>query len=667
MEHSGIVFDLILLLGLSVLIVLAFRRLRLPAIAGYLVAGVAAGPHALGWVDRTEEVEILAELGVVLLLFSIGLEFSLPRLLAQGRRLLLSGGGQVLLTVALATLLAWSVDLSARTALLVGFLVAMSSTGFVLKTLSDTRQVEAPHGRLTVGILLFQDLIVVVMMLLVPLLAEDADTGPVTLLKVLCKALAAIAGVVLFARYGFPRAASLVMRLGGRELFVLFVALVAMGTAFFSSMLGLSVALGAFIAGLFISESEYSHQVVADVLPFRDVFNALFFISIGMLMDPAVVAEQPLLVLSLVLVVAALKGLIVVLVGFLVTRSLRTALLSAIALAQIGEFSFLLAQQGREAGLLDPGQVQLFLAVAVLTMFIAPFAIRLAPALFERLGLKESSAGDGGDEPSDQPAVIVVGYGLNGKNLSRVLSATGLAFRVLELNADSVMQGRKEGLPIHFGDASRVETLLAAGVRHAKILVFAISDPASTRRGVALARRLAPSIHIIVRTRFVTEHSELIRLGADEVIPEEFETSIEIFSRVLRRLHVPRGNIAVQAALIRREGYGLLRTGVDPVEGMEEFRGLLDQMAVDTLLLPADAPVLGLTLREVDLRSHCGVSVIAVVRDGEAIHDVGPGLRLTANDVLLILGSHEGVEQCRDLLSGHGLGEPADDPVESPA
>ena len=653
MHASPIIFDVFLLLALSIATVLAFRKLHLPAIAGYLIVGVVVGPHALGWVRRTEEVETLAELGVMLLLFSIGLEFSLPRLLLRGRRLLIAGFAQVATTTTAVMVAFLLFGFDARTAIFCGMLAALSSTGFVLKSLHDTRQTDAPHGQLTVEILLFQDLAVVPLMLMVPLLGPDGATGAGPVVVVLGKALAAIAGVVLFARFGFSRLAALVVRLGGREVFVLFVAMVALGTAWFSAALGLSIALGAFLAGLFISESEYSHQVVSEILPFRDVFNALFFISIGMLLDPRTVIDQPLVVLGLVAGVVVVKGVVVLVIGLLLTRALLTSGPAAVALAQIGEFSFLLAQQGEAVGLLGGDRSQLFLAVAVSTMFLSPFLIRLASAVTARMSDPELPEGVvAGD---DTPEVVIVGYGLNGQNLSRVLKASGVSFRVLEMNIDSVRRAKALEVPISFGDGGRPDALMQAGIHRAKIVVFAISDPQSTRRGVSTARRLAPGVYVIVRTRFMSERQDLLDLGADEVIPEEFETSIEIFSRVLRRLHVPRGNIAAQVALIRREGYQWLREELTPEQELEAVREVLGESAVDTIYLSAVSPIAGRSLGELDIRSRTGVSVVSVVRDGEAIHGPGPHFYLQPNDVLLVVGIHESIEKCRALLTGHAL------------
>lgn len=651
MAGSPIFADIVLLLALSIPAVLVFRWIRLPSVAGFLVVGVLVGPHALGWLEDAREVEPLAELGVALLLFTIGLDFSLPRLLLQGRRLFLGGSLQVAATVLLVAFLGRACALSWPTAIVCGFLAALSSTAFVLKLLHDTRQVDAPQGQFSVGILLFQDLIVVLMILLVPLLG-GADTGASEILLAIGKALAAILAVVLFARHGFPRLAALVVRLGGRELFVLFVALVALGAAWLTQSLGLSVALGTFVAGLCISESEYSHQVVSEVVPFRDVFNALFFISIGMLLDvPALLAEARAVTL-LVAVLIVVKAGVVCLLGLWLARSARVAFAAGLALAQIGEFSFIIAQVARDHALLSERQTQLFLAVAVASMFLTPFLFHGATRLLEARPGGAGARDRARDAALPAPVVLIVGYGLNGRNLARALRASDVPFRVLEMNPDTVQSARAEGVPILFGDAGRLETLRALGAEGARILVFAISDPAATRRGVTLARRLAPQLHIIVRTRFMTEREELHALGANEVIPEEFETSIEIFRCVLRRLHVPPGSIAVQAALIRREGYRLLRGARGVEEGLESLHAMLRETLVDSMAVSPHSSVAGRSLGELNLRARTGVLVVSAVRHGQVMHTPGPGFTLQPDDILTVAGTAEGIEGFRAILSG---------------
>lgn len=662
MAH-GFLADILILLVASIPAVVLLRRFRLPPLVGFLLVGVLLGPHALGWVREREAVEALAQIGIALLLFTVGLEFSIPRMLLLRRQLVLGGGGQLVLTIGAVAGIGLLAGQEWRSAMLLAFLAAQSGTALIMKVLSDSRQVEAPHGRFAVAVSLAQDLAVIPLLLLVPLLAEGAEGpsaagGLAGLALVLGKAVLAVAAVLLFARYGFSRLASVVVSAGGRELFTLFIVAVAFGAAWITHALGLPLALGAFVAGLVISESEYSHQVVDEILPFRDVFSALFFASVGMLLDPTVLLREPGVVLASCLALLVVKGGIVFALARWLLAGTRPALLAAAALFNIGEFSFVLAKQAMDLGILGELEEQRFLAVAVLTMIATPFVMR---------GVSAASARVGGDEPRSSAAdaaalppvdVLVAGYGLNGQHLAQVLSATAIPHRVIEMSPGAIQLGRKRGVPMVQGDVSRVDTLRHVGLERAKVLVIAISDPDASRRAVVLARGLSAKVQVIVRTRFLADTEDLLRLGANQVVPEEFETSVEIFGRVLRELHVPRGTIAVQTELIRREGYQILRSPGSDVRAMEVVQEILASTAVDTLFVSPACRACGRTLAELELRQRTGATVISVVREGQDIHGPGAGFRLEPNDLLVVLGNHEQLDRARDLIAGQLPPEP---------
>lgn len=650
MPHTFLT-DIVLLLAASIPIVVLLRRVQLPSVAGFVVAGALFGPHALSWIRSVEEVEALAEIGVALLLFTVGLEFSLPRLLLLKRALLVGGFGQVALTLLVVGLggVALGRDLSG--AVLFAFLVVLSSTAVVLKTLTDERQVDTPHGQLAVAILLFQDLAIIPLLLFVPLLGGGGEGGFADFGVAGAKAVVAVVVVLLAARYGFSRMAPVVVRAGGRELFTLFTVLVALGAAWLTESLDLPLALGAFIAGLVVSESEYNHQVVDEILPFRDVFSALFFVSIGMLFDASIVIEEPVATLSLFLAVAATKAAVVFGVGYYLTRSRRTAMIVAAALFQVGEFAFVVASQARELGVLGGADEQRFLAVAVLSMVVTPVVMRLA---WRRGDAGRPSSADGGDgvQPEDAPRVLIAGFGLTGEHLARVLAATGVDHRVLDTDPDRVKRERAAGVPIVLADASRADALTQAGIAGAKVFVVAINDAGASRRAVALARQLSPSVQVIVRTRFLSDTEELLRLGANQVVPEEFETSVEIFGRVLRELHVPRGTIAVQTELVRREGYQLLRGPVAEERHLAVVGEILASTAVDTLFVGTDCAGCGRSLGEMGFRVRTGATVLSVVRGADEIHGPGADLVLQPGDLLVVRGEHRELDLARDLIAG---------------
>jgi CPA2 family monovalent cation:H+ antiporter-2 len=389
---------------------------------------------------------------------------------------------------------------------------------------------------------------------------------------------------------------------------------------------------------------------VSEILPFRDVFNALFFLSVGMLFDAGELAREPALVLGAASGVVLLKGGVLYAVGAAVSRAPRVSMLFTAALFQVGEFSFVLAQQALEAGLLPELDYKRFLAVAILTILASPFVLQLARR--RAAGRLDAPSAPGPAAESGGPEVVIAGFGLNGHHLARVLSATGVRFCVIELNPSSVQVARRAGVPIVFGDVNRPDALEHAGVPGARVLVVAISDPAATRRAVALARRMAPKIHILARAKYLADTPELMRLGADQVVPEDLETSVEIFGRVLRQLHVPRGTIAVQQELIRREGYQLLRDALPEDEHLRQVGQILAETAVDTIHVPAGWYAVGRTLAELGVRARTGAWVISVVRRGEAIERPDAAHCVEPGDLLVLLGDHAEIDAARALLEG---------------
>ncbi len=561
--------DLVVLFGASIVVVYGFNRLRLPAVVGFLVAGALLGPYGLDVVDDVARVEVFAEVGVVLLLFTIGVEFSLGQLRSL-RTVAGAGLLQIGSAIVLSALAAIAFGLPLNQGVFWGFLAAMSSTAVVLKMVTERGETNSPHGRLIIGILIVQDLAVVPMMVVTPVLGGLGEVGLLAVMWSVAKAVLAVLLILVAARYLVPRLLVEVVRSRSRELFVITIILVCLGIAWLSSLAGLSLALGAFIAGLIISESEYSHQAMAEILPFRDSFNSLFFISIGMLLDLRVLLAHPVLVMGLVVALAGGKMVTTVGAAVVTGYSWRAAVLTGIALAQIGEFSFILAKVGRRVGLLPGESFQVFLTVSVLTLLLTPFLVQASPRLARRaeaLQRLRRWLPERQTDPHGIPSrhlrdhTIVVGYGVNGRNLVQVLRETEIPFVVVDVDGETVRQEQKKGIPIVFGDITHPQVLRRLGIQDARALVLAISDPIATRRAVTVARQLSPAIHIIARTRYLREIEDLRATGADQVVPEEFETSIEIFSLVLQHYRMPARVIAEKAERIRQEGYALFRKG----------------------------------------------------------------------------------------------------------
>jgi len=649
--------ELVILLAAAVVVIYVCQKIKLPSVVGFLLTGVLIGPGGFSLIKDTRAVGILAEIGVVMLLFMIGLEFTLDRLKRIRRIFLIGGWLQILLTVSAAAVLLSLFGVPFRDAAFYGFLVSLSSTAVVLKIQSDRREIDAPQGRISFGILIFQDLAIVPMVALVPILARARSASPGAIAVRFVLSILAIGGVFAVARYLMPRVLHVVVRTRIREIFLITSLFACLGMAWLTSSLGLSLALGAFLAGVVISESEYSHQVVSDILPFRDLFNSLFFISIGMLLNTSVVWKSRLFVFALVLSIVALKSGIVILTVRLLGYGSRIALITGLALAQVGEFSFVLAGVGRANGFLGGDIFQIFLASSILTILATPLLIRISPGLAaqtEKAFRWKSRIAEpqGLASRKAEGHVIVAGYGLNGRNLTRVLKQAGIAYAILEIDPEAVSRASAEGEPVIYGDVSSRTILQEACVDKATGLVFAISDPATTRRGVRTAREMNPSLFIIVRTRYAAEIDELYALGADEVIPEEFETSIEIFTRVLDIYHVPRNIIDAQVRVLRGECYGILRGTCEAVRpSLERIADLLSEGTADTFFVGGGMWPAGKTLKEIDLRRAAGATVIAVVRGEASFPGPGAEFRIESGDTLVLVASHRDMDRAFRYLT----------------
>lgn len=654
MESYPLLTDFVTLLAVSIPVSFLFQKLRLPSIIGFLVTGMIVGPYGAGLVSDLEAVRALAGIGVVLLLFTIGLEFSLQHLLDTGRKTLLVGFVQVPLTILAAALIAKFFGTTTRQGFLLGFLFALSSTAIVLKIFSDRAELNAPHGRITLGILIAQDLCVIPLMMLIPTFGgETANFSH--LIRQILLAIASIAGMFLIGRYVVPTLLSQVLQLRNREVFLLTVFFLCLGTAYAGALVGLSLALGAFIAGLIISESPYSHQIISDILPFRDIFNAIFFISIGMLLDLSLLASNWTTYVPFAALVFLGKALLIFLLLIAAKNTFRISWISAFALAQVGEFSFLLAEQSKSLNLLPDPLYQLFLSASVLTMFLTPFAILIAV----RTGLKlqqffgsRFASEEGEKVPGLRDHLIIVGFGLNGRNLASVVREVGIPFLVIELDHSLVQRALEQGFPVLFGDATRKEVLQRAGAEHARMMVVAISDPKATQTTVAVMRGINPDCIILVRTRYVAEVDALVQLGANIVIPEEFETSIEIFARVLEQYNIPEHLIEQQIAVIRAESYGMLRGLSLTHERLSKLSELFLKSTVQQIVITADSPAVNRSLGELDLRKQTGATVIAIAREDSVITNPGGEIVIQPDDVLVLWGAHQQLAEAEKMLRG---------------
>ncbi len=638
-----------LVLGAAVVVLVISGRLRLPSVVGLLVTGMAIGPSALGWMGQ-EEVEVLAEIGVVLLLFTIGLEQSLGKLRELLRPFLLGGAIQTVGTILAVTGLSRLLGLPLPEAIFLGFLASLSSTAIVLRLYDERRETGTPHGRLVLAILLFQDFMVVPMLALTPLLAGAGEVSAADFAVRFGGASAAVAAIFAAALFLVPRLLRLAAGARVREVFVLAALGLCLGFSWVTHHLGLSPALGAFLAGILLSESDYSHQIVADVVPFRDVLASVFFVSVGMLVNLQVVATRPLEVLSWAGAGVGLKAVLIAVAVLALGYPARVVALVTLGLAQIGEFAFVLLDLGRRSGLVDGQRFQVLLAGIALTMLVAPLLIRLAPWVAARWPAMGSGDAEAGEGLSSH--VVIAGLGTNGTLLVRVLKDAGIPHLLVEIDPQRARRARREGLPVVFGDISRREILESAHIHSACTLVLAISDSAAAERAIRVARELRPQLHVVVRTRSMRDIEALREAGADEVVAEEFESAIEVFTHVLEAFHVPRNVIRAQTRVLRGEGYEMLRTERVGKGVSEAVLAALDQGTTDIFGVAPGSPAEGASLRELDLRRRTGATVLSVVRGETPMSNPTPDLCLEAGDALVLVGAHAQVEAAFAVLAG---------------
>ncbi len=646
--------DLLLVLAVSVPVIFVFKKFHLPSIVGFIITGILIGPFGLRLINQMDGINQLAEIGVALLLFTIGIEISLTRFKKAFREILLTGGSQVALTIIFGTGVSFFSGLNVPQALFMGFLLSHSSSVVILKLLGERNETDAPHGRLSIGIIIFQDLMVVPMMILIPILglSDSIPLGDAAMRLVY--AFGFIAAILLAARFLMPYILHFLVDLRMRDVLLIGVIVLSLGTAWITHFVGLSFAIGAFIAGLIISETDYTHQIVSDVIPFKDIFTSLFFVSFGMLLDITFFLSNPVTVISYALIIIFLKAAVLIIIIHGLKYPMRLAAMVGLGLAQIGEFSFVLALEGMKFNLISGDLYKGFIAAAVVTLIISPIMIRLAPRVGSRVPdvVKTKKPDSTEKTVTLKNHVIVVGYGLNGRNLVKVLKETGIKYVVIEINPKTIKEIKSENENVIFGDSTKKDILLSAEINTAKLIVFAISDPISARISTRLAKEINPNVHVIVRTRYVTEIDELLKLGADEVIPEEFETSIQIFSRVLKNYHIPNSVILAQSNMLRTQSYGILRDVRFTEHAFEQINQILAQGTIDSFMITSENPNCGKTLKEINLRARTDGTVISVIRVGKSISNPAGDFQLKENDQLIVFGTHNAIDRVFEVLSG---------------
>ncbi len=636
--------NILIIFAISVVVIYICNKINIPTIVGLFLTGLIAGPYCLQIIKTPDEVELLAKIGVITLLFTIGLELSFAEI-ASLRRAIFAGFLQVVFTIVVVSL-CMTLWFNVPKSFFFGFIVALSSTAIVLKMLQEFSLSDSPSGRISLAISLVQDIATVVLMLLIPLLANKSDNSvSYTLALLLAKSVVVIIVVFIAAKYIIPRFLYEITRTRNRELFIISVVTLCLGVTLATHAIGLSIELGAFLAGIIISESEYSGQTISSFIPFRDLFTSFFFISIGMLLNPFLILPNAAYITGLSLGIIIIKFLIVIVAILLIGYPLKTAALSGLSLAQIGEFSFILVQIGMVYSLLTQGEYQMVLSVSMATMVLSPFLMKYSQVFVDgitRLPMPKIILYGFAHTETQKvydlvDHIVIIGYGINGRNVAIAAKSIHIPYVIVEMNPETVKKEKKEGENIIYGDASQEDLLMQVNISSARVLVIAIADRGAIKRIIVLARRINPHIHIIVRARFVGDMKELFELGANEVIPEEYETSIEIFARVLQYYRVPRSDIEAMIESIRAQGYAMLRN-----LHVDVYRDLpIAEIDMQAIRVCPGSPVVGKTIGQMQFRKVHKFSVVAIKRGNSIITNPGADDSIQSDDILYVVGSRE--------------------------
>jgi len=645
----------LILLATAVMVVVLCRILHLPVMLGYLVVGILIGPHALAWIPDALETQHLAEFGVVFLMFSIGLEFSLTRLMAMKRTVFGLGGAQVIATMLLVMAIAAVFGLDWRAGFALGGVLAMSSTAIVSKMLVERAELNLPYGQQMMGVLLFQDLAVVPLLIIIPALATSPEDLPATLGYAMIKATVVLLVLLVFGQHLMRSWFHVVARQKSSELFMLNVLLITLGLAYFTELAGLSLALGAFVAGMLISETEYRYQVEEDIKPFRDVLLGLFFVTIGMKLDLASVAGEFGWVLLVLLVLILFKALVVALLARVLEGDWGVALRSAIGLAQAGEFGFVLLTLADGAHLLNPTTLQITLAGMLLSMLTAPFMIQYGEAIARHFSAAEwtnramqmhqiaiqSMASKG--------HVIICGYGRSGSTLGRFLEAENLSFIALDLDSSHVRAALAEKKSVVYGDAAKREVLMAAGLMRARALVISYQDKHSALAILRHVKELRPDLPVVVRTNDDTYVEALKEAGAAEVVAEVQEGSVMLASQAMLMAGVPLSRVIRRVQETRARRYAAFSSYFRSAqyEQVDDSDNLQPRFL--SVLLRQDSAAVGKRLREMGLDA-LGIEVNAVRRHNLRGALPSEEMLLQAGDVLVLLGLPEALQEAEVRL-----------------
>lgn len=654
-----LVTQISLIFGLAILVLLICNFFKVPSLLGFLITGVVAGPDFIGLLRAGEDVNVFAEIGIIFLLFTIGIEFSLKDLIKARKQVLKGGALQVFITVGAVTLIANWLNLSMPEAIFLGMLFSLSSTAIVLKLLQDGRRLSSPEGRSSMSILIFQDIIVVPMMLIVPFLGNTSGGFDWSIITTILKGVLTVIIVIYLSRVVMPKLLFAVSKSKSSELFLLTIIVVCLSVAWLTALIGLSFSLGAFLAGLIISESEYSHEAFSTILPFREVFTSFFFISIGLLVDINYMLSNPLKIISVTLVVMIFKTLFTSFAVASTGNTLRVGLLSGLFLCQVGEFSFILAGTGLEYNILSNEIYQLFLSVSLISMAITPNMIVSSDKIsnwLSRVLITEKfqkrfsrmipvAKQNKIKEKSYHDHLVIIGYGETGKNLTKVARMAGISVLAIDNDPEVVLAAKTKKIDVLFGNANNKSLLHHANIEDARAVVITIIDAADVLNCMKLIKQLNPKVYILTKAKRVKDMPIMYDAGASEVVSEIFETSIEVITRVLTRYMVSRNDIEDFIVKLRGMNYDMMRSIRYEQQGLQDYRLEISDTEIITIKLKSDSILNGKKLNELQLRNVYGISILAVKRQNEIIANPEGDLVIQENDILVIFGNHSAIDR----------------------
>jgi len=648
---------------LSALLLFVCQYFNIPGIVSFLLIGILAGPYGLGIITDQASIETFGEVGIILLLFTIGLEFSFEKLLRSWRIVIIGGLLQLVTTIIAITFVANVLGVPFTAAVVFGFIVSLSSTAIVMKILQERREVDTLQGRTLLGILIFQDLAIIPMILILPVFMGTGGPDFSALPFEIVKVTSILFIVVILARWIIPSFLYHVAKQKNRELFFITIAAICISVAWLTNQAGLSFALGAFIAGLIIGESDYNIDALSHITPFRDVFASIFFLSIGMLLNlGSILAGDVSIVLFIVFLIIAIKILTGAFAAAVLGMPARICIFTGFALCQVGEFSFVLAKAGLDAKFIPDPVYQIFLAATIVTMALTPLFMNAAPRAvsvvyqFFPHRIAQGKPGAEFDHGAEKPMVdhiVIAGYGITGKSVARAAEITGIPYSVIELNPDIIRSEKAaRRFNIIFGDAVQDEVLEHAGIRQARALVVVVSEQEAIPRIIYKARKCSPNLYIIARTSHIRNAQHLLDLGADEVVSEEFESAREIFTRALRKYQLPETEIAMITSRLQSWGYSRFVKNAENDRTISGMDTMLLSLRIQTLAVEPGSFAAGKTIGELNLMEQFGIKDICVRQGDRTVALPDPATCLKEGDALIVFASDKTLSGLAPLFKG---------------